>query len=199
MGGFIFKELINSITIYGLDFSLLYKKERNYSTFLDIILSIIFITLFNSVTIIYFKELLDNSNMTVIMNLIPIISKEIINLSYNPIIISFLNSSKLITKIDKTMITMKIFKVEHNILNNLVIERIQTELEYEVCDYLNFPKNLSSLINNINNISYCIKKGQNLSIAGRDGDFLNGYDLLEIHFEKCKNSSSSNIICKSLL
>ena len=140
MGGFIFKELINSITIYGLDFSLLYKKERNYSTFLDIILSIIFITLFNSVTIIYFKELLDNSNMTVIMNLIPIISKEIINLSYNPIIISFLNSSKLITKIDKTMITMKIFKVEHNILDNLVIERIQTELEYEECDYLNFPK-----------------------------------------------------------
>ena len=197
MGGFIFKELINSITIYGLDFSLLYKKERNYSTFLDIILSIIFITLFNSVTIIYFKELLDNSNMTVIMNLIPIISKEIINLSYNPIIISFLNSSKLITKIDKTMITMKIFKVEHNILNNLVIERIQTELEYEECDYLNFPKNLTSLINNINNISYCIKKGQNLSIAGRYGDFLNGYDLLEIHFEKCKNSSSSNIICKS--
>ena len=197
MGGIIFKKLINSITIYGLDFSLLYKKERNYSTCLDIFLSIIFITLFIYVAIIYFNELFDHSNVTVIKNFIPIIHKEIINLSYNPIIISFLNSSKLITQIDKSMIKMKIYKVEHNILDNLIIERNQTEIEYEICDRLKFPKNLSLLINNINNISYCIKRDQNLSIAGRYGDFLHGFDLLEIHFEKCKNTSFSNIICKS--
>ena len=197
MGAYIFKELINSITIYGLDFSLLYKKEKNYSTFFDILLSIIFITLFISVTIIYFEELFDNSNMTVISNFLPTLNKEIINLSYNPIIISFVNSNKEITNIDTSMIKMRIFKVEHNILDNLIIERNQTELEYEKCDPLKFPDNFTLLFNNLNNISYCIKKDQNLSIAGRYGDFVNGFDLLEIHFEKCKNSSFSNIICKS--
>ena len=180
MGGNFTKECINSITLFGLDFHLLYKKEKKYSTNFDICLSFLFLIFFISISIIYIKELLDTSNMTVIRNDIPIKNKEAIDLSFNPIIIEFSNASRLRDNLDNSYISMKIYKVQHNIINYRLV-RIQDELEYEICNISNFPKNFSHSFQ-ISNNSYCLKKGQNLTIAGRYGDFAYGFDIIEIHF-----------------
>ena len=195
MSGNLTKECINSITLFGLDFHLLYKKEKKYSTNFDICLSFLFLIFFISISIIYIKELLDTSNMTVIRNDIPIKNKEAIDLSFNPIIIEFSNASRLRDNLDNSYISMKIYKVQHNIINYRLV-RIQDELEYEICNISNFPKNFSHSFQ-ISNNSYCLKKGQNLTIAGRYGDFAHGFDIIEIHFFRCQNSSTSKTICKS--
>ena len=37
----------------------------------------------------------------------------------------------------------------------------------------------------------CVVPGQNLSIAGRFGDSIHGYDMLEINLIKCENTSDT--------
>ena len=52
------QNFLKDLNIYGIEFPLLYQKEKNYTTFLDIILSLTSITLMLVISIKYFSEYL---------------------------------------------------------------------------------------------------------------------------------------------
>ena len=194
-------QLFEKTNIYGLDFHLLYKKEENYSTLFDIFLSIISIVILLFISFTYLKDFFYKTGFSVITNSIQLKEKTPIDLSNTSIIFGISNYQGSTIDFDNSYINYNLYKTEHNenIYNKKIVNRTQSEIKLEKCSDNNLNKFFSENVNSRYNISkfLCISKDQNLTIAGRYGDLVNGFDLLEIHFEKCKNSSFSNIICKS--
>ena len=72
--------------------------------------------------------------------------------------------------------------------------RDSINIEFEEC---NKNYNLEKIPEKNYEKLICIKENQNLTISGRYGDIIQGFEILEFHLNKCKNSSNSKIICKS--
>ena len=64
------KNIFGEINIYGLDFNLLYRKEKTYSTLFDSFLSLIYLSLLVIVSIIYFSEIINNKQFSLVTNTI---------------------------------------------------------------------------------------------------------------------------------
>jgi hypothetical protein len=67
------KNIFDEINIYGLDFNLLYRKEKTYSTLFDSFLSLIYLSLLVIVSIIYFSEIINNKQFSLVTNIIELI------------------------------------------------------------------------------------------------------------------------------
>ena len=78
----------------------------------------------------------------------------------------------------------------------MLLRRESTPIQLEYCDLNKHFNNDSYVIQMIKNFEYqnylCVVPGQNLSIAGRFGDSIHGYDMLEIHLIKCDNKTNNN-------
>ena len=78
----------------------------------------------------------------------------------------------------------------------MLLRRESTPIQLEYCDLNKHFNNDSDVIQMIKNFEYqnylCVVPGQNLSIAGRFGDSIHGYDMLEIHLIKCDNKTNNN-------
>ena len=59
-----FKNILNEVNLYGLDFNLLYKKEKTYSTLFDVFLSLIYLSLLIIVSVIYFSDIFNNKGFS---------------------------------------------------------------------------------------------------------------------------------------
>ncbi len=193
------KNILNEINIYGLDFNLLYRKEKTYSTLFDVLLSLIYLSLLIIVSVIYFSDIFSNKGFSLITNTIELNKGYTINLSNTNFFFTLSYYSGEFIDFDPSYITFKIFQTEFDILNNpnIPINELEnvTELKYEECSYSNKENlNLSSL--NFNK-ALCISNRQNLIISGSFGDIIFGYKSLIVEFGKCINSSYSNITCKS--
>ncbi len=193
------KNILNEINIYGLDFNLLYRKEKTYSTLFDVLLSLIYLSLLIIVSVIYFSDIFSNKGFSLITNTIELNKGYTINLSNTNFFFTLSYYSGEFIDFDPSYITFKIFQTEFDILNNpnIPINELEnvTELKYEECSYSNKENlNLSSL--NFNK-ALCISNRKNLIISGSFGDIIFGYKSLIVEFGKCINSSYSNITCKS--
>ena len=179
------KNILNEINIYGLDFNLLYRKEKTYSTLFDVLLSLIYLSLLIIVSVIYFSDIFSNKGFSLVTNTIELNKGYTINLSNTNFFFTLSYYSGEFIDFDPSYITFKIFQTEFDILNNpnIPINELEnvTELKYEECSYSNKENlNLSSL--NFDK-AFCISNRQNLIISGSFGDIcskLNSNSFLEI-------------------
>ena len=193
------KNILNEINIYGLDFNLLYRKEKTYSTLFDVLLSLIYLSLLIIVSVIYFSDIFNNKGFSLVTNTIELNKGYTINLSNTNFFFTLSYYSGEFINFDPSYITFKIFQTEFDILNNsnIPINELEniTELKYEECSYSN-KENLN--LNSFNfDKAFCISNRQNLIISGSFGDIIFGYKSIIAEFGKCINSSYSNITCKS--
>ena len=191
-----FKSLIKEIKIYGVEFKLLYQKENNYTTSLDIILSLFSIIFVLIISIKYFSEFIQKQNFTIVTNYHPLTKNMPINFSSNPIFFGLYDWNGNIKRIDPSYCTLTLDLNQHILIKNESLERISTNVKIHYC---NESEETKQIMNYGYDSEYytCVKPNQNLTISGRYGDRLNGFDILEAHLNKCKNSSESNIKCKS--
>ena len=186
------------IDIYGLTFSLRYNGSFRFQGLIGIILTIISFLSIIIISCIYLANIFKHKSFSIIVSENPIIGKKNIDLSNIPFMIGFLNGVTP-REIDNTYVSITLDKNVHTVATDeegkLTFNRESTRIELEKCnsDHL---YGLSSYFEKTNYENFlCPVPGQNLSFAGRNGDTINGYDLLEIHLSKCENSS--NIICKT--
>ena len=191
-----FKSLIKEINIYGVEFKLLYQKENNYTTSLDIILSLFSIIFVLIISIKYFSEFIQKQNFTIVTNYHPLTKNMPINFSSNPIFFGLYDWNGNIKRIDPSYCTLTLDLNQHILIKNESLERISKNIKVHYC---NESEETKQIMNYGYDSEYytCVKPNQNLTISGRYGDRLNGFDILEAHLNKCKNSSESNIKCKS--
>ena len=192
-----------TINIYGLPFPLRYKKSEKYTTFSGIFLTILTFIIVIFIVIMYSLDLINHTGFNLMTNYTPMKKKTLFDFSKTPFMIGFVNWERTHQSLNSSYLSLTFDRNIHNIFINekgiYEMKRISNSIILEICD----PK-----IHYIgsNNFMYdfdykkflCPLPGQNLSFGGRYGDNINGYDILEIHLNKCDNSSNNNsIICEN--
>ena len=200
-----FNYIINKlepINLYGLGFPLRYKKEEKYPSLIGIILSMVTIFFVIVISILYGLDLIFRTGYSIVTNYIPLTKKTLIDFSNRPLMFGFATNGGKISKFDPSYISLTFDRNVHNSYldeNGIYqLERISTQVEMEPC---NISKHFVGRNEFMGKFDYhnflCTKPNQNLNFGGRFGDNINGYDLLEIHLNKCSNTTNNNINCKS--
>ena len=178
----------------------MYKKNEKYETIFGIILS--FITIFSIIiiSILFGSDVVCRTGYSIVTNYLPLKHKTLIDFSKRPFMLGFASQGK-ITGIDFSKISISFERNVHNIYldeNGIYqLERISNIIELEYCNKSKHYLNQNDFMNKFNYSNYlCPKPNQNLNFGGRFGDNINGYDLLEIHLNKCTNTTENNN-CKS--
>ena len=126
------QNFLKDLNIYGIEFPLLYQKEKNYTTFLDIILSLTSITLMLVISIKYFSEYLSNSNFNIVTNYHPLNYKMAINLSSKPIIYGLYNWNGTIKKLDPTYVYLTLDQNNHYFTEKSLLVRESKNIQLEL-------------------------------------------------------------------
>ena len=194
------KFLIDTIDLYGLPISLRYRKKSKYNTICGFIFSVLTVLSTIIVLLFYFTKVLKHDYFSIIQNTEQLYDKKILNFSRVPLLIGFINDGGRPVEIDPKYIKITLDKNDHYPEKNkegiMHLRRESTSIKLEYCDLNKHFNNDSEIIKMINEFEYdkylCVVPGQNLSIAGRFGDSIHGYDMLEIHLIKCENTSTYN-------
>ncbi len=195
-------EFFQTINIYGVPFSLRYRKSEKYSTLIGIILSFVTFIMVILITIMYSLDLIKHTGFNVMLNYNPINIKTSIDFSKIPFMIGFVNWSRSHQILNSSYLSLTFDRNVHNVYKDeegiFHLERISNPIKLEICN-----PNIHFIGNNdfMNDFQYnkflCPIQGQNLNFSGRFGDNIIGYDILEIHLNKCENKSDNLYICKS--
>ena len=193
-----------TIDLYGLSIPLRYNQRIKFNTLCGSILSIITILIIISILINFTISILNHKNFSIIQNTIQITKKNIINFSKIPLLIGFINDGGRPLKIDETYLEIILDKNDHYPEKDengiMKLKRISKRIKLEYCDLNKHFGNDKNIINLIKDYEYqnylCPIPNQNLSIGGRWGDSVHGYDMLEFHIVKCENNTFKNN-CKS--
>ena len=193
------KNIVKDINIYGIEFPLLYQKEKNYTTFLDILLSLASITLMLIISIKYFSEYLSHSNFNIVTNYHPLNNSFSIDLSSKPIIYGLYHWNGTIKKLDPSYVYLTLDQNNHYFTEKSLLVRESKNIQLEFCNESEENKKMFESLNIGNNSNHyvCVKSGQKLTLSGRLYDNINGFNILETHLNRCVNSTNSSIICKS--
>ena len=195
-------EFLRTINIYGLSFPLRYRKSEKYSTISGILFSILTFLIVIAITIMYSLDLINHTGFNIMLNYTPILKKTNIDFSKIPFMIGFVNWSRTHQKLNSSYLSLTFDKNVHNTFINkdgfYIMERISTPIKLEVCNPKIHYIGKNEFMNDFEyNKFLCPHNEQNLSLSGRFGDNINGYDILEIHLNKCENKSDNLVICKS--
>ena len=193
----------NLFDFYGINFPFRYRKKPRFATKLGILLSLITVIFSLMFSIIYLKELIDRHyfELFTFRNK----SRTKIDFSNIPLMVGLLDSFGNPVKIDPNYVDIILDNNNHIIKKNgeRSIERISKSIELDSC--INYLDSLNStfkndIINGLDNLNIneflCVKQGQNLTFSGLYGDMINGFEILEIHLNRCNNSKTNNT-CKS--
>ena len=196
-----FNNIFESINLYGLNFPLRYKKEKTYLTIIGLVLSLITIFFVIGISIIYGRNLIFKTGYSLVTNYIPLNEKTTIDFSKRPFMLGFASNGK-ITNFDFSYINITFDSNIHNAYldkNGIYqLERISRSIELEYCDISKHYIGQNDFMKNFDYNKYlCTKPNQILGFGGRFGDNIHGYDLLEVHLNKCTNSTENNNSCKS--
>ena len=195
---------LNLFDFYGINFPLRYRKKPRFATKLGILLSLITVIFSVIFVLIYLIQLIDRSYF----ELYKFREKEAreIDFSNIPLMIGLLDSFGNAKKIDTNYIEIQIDNNDHQIIQKngtRIIQRISNKIEIESCEkYLNslnhsYKNEIISYLNEQRiEYNFCVKQGQKLKFSGRYGDMINGFNILEIHLNRC-NSTKENNTCKS--
>ena len=193
----ILKTIINIIDLYGLSVPLRYQQKSKFNTIIGASLSLITIISIFTVLMIFTVDIFNHKDFKIIQNSEQIYGKKQVDFSKVPILIGFINDSGRPVKIDPTYLKITLDRNDHypeiNSEGIMTLRRESTPIKLEYCDLNRHFDNDSEVINMIKYYEYdkylCPVPGQNLTIAGRFGDSIHGYDMLEIHLIKCENST----------
>ena len=187
------------IDIYGLSVPLRYNKKTKYYTKFGHLFSLIAILSSLIVILYYCIKVFKHDNFSIIHNTKQLYGKQILNFSRVPLLIGFINDGGRPVEIDSKYINITLDKNDHYPEKNeegiMYLRRESISIKLEYCNLNKHFNNDTEIINMIKDFEYnkylCVVPGQNLSIAGRFGDSIHGYDMLEIHLIKCQNTSES--------
>ena len=195
-----FIKCLEPINLYGLGFPLRYKKDDKYQTTFGLILSILTLIFIIIISSLFGSDVILRTGYSIVTNYLPIKKKITIDFSKRPFMIGFASNGK-ISPIDFSYISISFERNVHNAYlddNGIYqLERISNSIELEYCNISKHYIGKNEFMHKFDYNSYlCPKSNQNLNFGGRFGDNINGYDLLEIHLNKCSNTTVNNN-CKS--
>ena len=192
-----------TINIYGLPFPLRYKKSEKYTTFSGIFLTILTFIIVIFIVIMYSLDLINHTGFNLMTNYTPMKKKTLFDFSKTPFMIGFVNWERTHQSLNSSYLSLTFDRNIHNIFINekgiYEMKRISNSIILEICDpKIHYIGSNNFMYDFDYNKFLCPHNEQNLSLSGRFGDNINGYDILEIHLNKCENSSDNNsIICES--
>ncbi len=197
----ILKTIINIIDLYGLSVPLRYQQKSKFNTIIGASLSLITIISIFTVLMIFIVDIFNHKDFKIIQNSEQIYGKKQVDFSKVPILIGFINDSGRPVKIDPTYLKITLDRNDHypeiNSEGIMTLRRESTPIKLEYCDLNRHFDNDSEVIDMIKYYEYdkylCPVPGQNLTIAGRFGDSIHGYDMLEIHLIKCENNNQIHL------
>ena len=200
----ILSKLVPIINIYGLSFPLRYKQKSKFTTNIGFILTILTLASIITVILIFLIQIFTYNDFSIIQNSEQTYGKKLLDLTKVPILIGFMNNLGHPIKIDPSFINITLEKNEYypelNQEKKMILRKESKLIKLENCDLNIHFNNNSNVINMIKYYEYnnylCPVPGQNLSIGGRFGDSIFGYDMLKINLIKCVNNSEINY-CKS--
>ena len=191
------KSLISIIDLYGLSVPLRYQQKSKFNTIIGATLSLITIISIFTVLLIFIVDIFEHKDFKIIQNSEQIYGKKQVDFSKVPILIGFINDSGRPVKIDPSYVRIILDRNDHypeiNSEGIMTLRRESFSIKLEYCDLNVHFYNDTEIIDMIKYYEYdkylCVVPGQNLTIAGRFGDSIHGYDMLEIHLIKCENTS----------
>ncbi len=195
-----FRYFFNQIDLYGLTFPLKYKKHNSYNTLCGIALSLITIFGMSAVILFFIIKSFNRSDFSIITNTEHLYRKHLFNFTNNPFLVGYVNNEGRAVEIDPTYLTITLDKNDHYPERNekgiVDVRRESMPIALEKCK-IGVHFNESDIIEMIKDFEYenylCPVPGQNLSIGGRWGDNVHGYDMLEFHVIKCENTTEKQI------
>ena len=195
-----FRYFFNQIDLYGLTFPLKYKKHNSYNTLCGIALSLITIFGMSAVILFFIIKSFNRSDFSIITNTQHLYRKHLFNFTNNPFLVGYVNNEGRAVEIDPTYLTITLDKNDHYPERNekgiVDVRRESMPIALEKCK-IGIHFNESDIIEMIKDFEYenylCPVPGQNLSIGGRWGDNVHGYDMLEFHVIKCENTTEKQI------
>ena len=183
----IFSGYIN-FDLLRIPISFSYRKQYLYRSFIGATLTIMgFIIL-----IIYFSvklnQIINKSLFTIISNEFQN-PKDAINLTNIPILFSLSDNNGNLIELDSKVFTLSVVIRDYvkNFYEDNRITYTEQEIKIERCDNLMDKIDFSDFSEY--NISFfrCVRPYQNITIKGRYGDMVNGYQTLKINIKKCNN------------
>ena len=183
-------KIYNILDIYPQEFSLLFKKEKKYTTTLGFIIGIISIIFFSFISIIQLKSIFSEQNYSLITNTLYSENAKV-NLTNIPFFFSLLDFNLALSmNID--------YMVKVVYLQNNISGMSEQEINITKCNYSELIKKYPSIISfdkkNILDFFYCLDTTKEIVIYGNTGN--NEYSYLSFYFYKCLNSSDINTCTK---
>ncbi len=187
----IFQSIINSVNIYGLQYSIHYKNRTTFISFLGIFLSLFSILFCLILTFYYFHKLIFHTSFSILVSNERKISRTI-NLNNVPIMIGLLNNNSSLIEINQNYFDVSVWKKSLTPINNSDAVISYSRLELEYCNE-SIYKNKYPEMKRYNLSKYlCVKPNQNLEIKGRYGDTINNYNSINIYFSVCISDDCMN-------
>ena len=180
----VFKSIINSINIYGLQYSIHYKDKRTFVSSLGIFLSIFSILFFIILLYYYFHKLIFRSSFSILVSNERKISNSI-DLNNIPIMISLLNNNASLIEINQNYFDISVWKKTLTPINNSNALISYSRIELEYCNQSIYQNKYPEMKRYDLSKYLCIKPNQNLKIKGRYGDTINVYNSINIYFSVC--------------
>ena len=193
------RHFFNQIDLYGLTFPLRFRKHNAYNTLCGISLSLITIFGMSAVLLFFIVKTFNRTEFSVISNTEHLYRKHLFNFTNNPFLVGYVNNEGRPVEIDPTYLTITLDKNDHYPERNekgiVDVRRESMPIALENCR-IGIHFNESDVIEMIKDFEYenylCPVPGQNLSIGGRWGDNVHGYDMLEFHVIKCENTTEKS-------
>ena len=195
-----FFHFLSQIDLYGLTFPLRFKSHKSYSTPIGITLSLITIFGITGVVFFFIIKTFSKTEFSIISNTEHLYRKALFNFTNNPFLVGYVNNEGRAVEIDPSYLTITLDKNDHYPEKNengiVDVRRESRNIKLESCR-IGKHFNESEVINMLKDFEFenylCPVPGQNLSIGGRWGDNVHGYDMLEFHVIKCENSTEKQI------
>ena len=174
---------LNLINIYGIRLSLFYKNRSEYSSNLGIILSFLSYIIIIIYSTILFLRLILHSSFTILSENY-YSGQNFINLTEIPFVLGIINlAGDFLPPNDKYKISVS--KGYFKSSNDYIVEQIK----FENCTNSPFIKQYPNLLRFPISNYLCVEPNQNLSIFGRYGDFLNGFQSINIFVNECTDKN----------
>ena len=195
-----FFHFLSQIDLYGLTFPLRFKSHKSYSTPIGITLSLITIFGITGVVFFFIIKTFSKTEFSIISNTEHLYRKALFNFTNNPFLVGYVNNEGRAVEIDPSYLTITLDKNDHYPEKNengiVDVRRESRNIKLESCR-IGKHFNESEVINMLKDFEFenylCPVPGQNLSIGGRWGDNVHGYDMLEFHVIKCENTTEKQI------
>ena len=191
------KSFLEMLDIYESSITFSYNNSYSYDTKFGGLLTIISFVVLLCYSVLSIISLFQGNNYTLISNESEDY-KYILDFSKIPFAFKLVNAKGQDFPYDPTIYNYKIIDTEYYYKqnsNNKTIEYKEESIEYDYCEKF-IGKNKFYNFLNVSNL-LCIKPGQNLTMYGKFGDYVNGFKGFRIFINRC-NLEIENNTCKDI-